>query len=134
MNAVKNSANNSKKYQVTFQLVPPHVHLRNAAERAIQTWKIHFLAGIATLDPNFPIQELDILLPQCDITLNLLRYLRRQPNLSAYASTFGNFNFKRTPLSPLGTLFGCLVDEDTDAWWGDRSSVEVEVVEGSCIC
>ena len=29
-----------KKYQVTFQLVPQHVHLRNAAERAIQTWKI----------------------------------------------------------------------------------------------
>ena len=26
-----------KKYQVTFQLFPPHVHLRNAAERAIQT-------------------------------------------------------------------------------------------------
>ena len=46
-----------KKYQVTFQLVPPHVHRQNAAERAIQTWKNHFLAGIATLDPNFPIQE-----------------------------------------------------------------------------
>ena len=28
-----------KKYQVTFQLVPPHVHLRNDAERTIQTWK-----------------------------------------------------------------------------------------------
>ena len=32
-----------KRYQLTFQLVPPHVHLRNAADRAIQTWKNHFL-------------------------------------------------------------------------------------------
>ena len=31
-----------KKYDVAFQLVPPYVHLRNAAERAIQTWKNHF--------------------------------------------------------------------------------------------
>ena len=30
-------------------------------------------------------------------------------------------------------LFGCLVDEDTGAWWGERSSVEVEVTKGSCI-
>ena len=44
------------KYQVTFQLVPLHVHLRNAAEHAIQTWKHHFLEGIGTLDLNFPIQ------------------------------------------------------------------------------
>ena len=28
----------------TFQLVPPHLHRRNAAERAIQTFKNHFIA------------------------------------------------------------------------------------------
>ena len=82
-----------KKYQGTFQLVPPHMHRQNAAERAIQIWKNHFLAGISTLYPNFPIQEWYRLIPQCDITLNLLQSSRRQPNLSAYAATFGNFNF-----------------------------------------
>ena len=92
-----------EKYQVTFQLVPPHVHRRNAAERTIQTRKTYFLAGISTLDLNLPIQEWDRLLPQCDITLNLLRSSRRQPNLSAYAATFGNFNFNQTPLAPPGT-------------------------------
>ena len=92
-----------KKYQVTFQLVSPHVHFRNAAERVIQTWKNHFLVEIATLDAKFPIQESDRLLPQCDITLNLLRSSRWQPNLSAYAATFGNFNFNQTPLAPQGT-------------------------------
>ena len=92
-----------KKYQVTFQLVLPHVHLQNAAERAIQPWKNHFLEGMATLNPNFPIQEWDRLLPQRDITLNLLQSSRRQPNISAYAATFGNFNFNLNPIAPPGT-------------------------------
>ena len=90
-------------YQVTFQLDPPHVHHRNAADRAIQKWKNHFLAGITTLDPNFPIQEWERLLLQYDITLNLLQSSHRQPNISAYSVTFGNFNFNQTPLAPPGT-------------------------------
>ena len=32
-----------------------HVHRRNAAERAIRTWKNHFLAGLASLNPRFPL-------------------------------------------------------------------------------
>jgi hypothetical protein len=28
-----------------YQLVPPHTHRRNAAERAIRTFKNHFIAG-----------------------------------------------------------------------------------------
>ena len=67
-----------KKHQVTFQLFPLHVHCRNFTERAIQTWKHNFFAWIATLDPNSPIKEWDGLLPQCDITLNLLRSSCRQ--------------------------------------------------------
>eukprot|EP00804_Cyclotella_cryptica_P007750 CCRYP_001365-RA/>CCRYP_001365-RA protein AED:0.30 eAED:0.30 QI:0/0/0/1/1/1/2/0/421 len=35
----------------TFQLVPPHVHHRNAAERAIRTFKDHFLAVLADTTP-----------------------------------------------------------------------------------
>ena len=34
-----------RKNDVDFQLVPPHVYRRNAAERAIQTFKSHFIAG-----------------------------------------------------------------------------------------
>ena len=33
---------------VNFQLVPPHVHRRNAAERAIRTFKNHFIAGLCS--------------------------------------------------------------------------------------
>jgi hypothetical protein len=31
---------------VDFQLVPPHMHRRNAAKQAIRTWKNHFIAGL----------------------------------------------------------------------------------------
>ena len=61
-----------RKNNFDFQGVPPHSHRRNAAERAIQTWKNHFCAGLATCDPNFPLTEWDLLLPQAEITLNLL--------------------------------------------------------------
>ena len=37
-----------------FQLLPPDVHLRNAAERAIRTFKAHFLAILAGVDRAFP--------------------------------------------------------------------------------
>ena len=48
-----------KKYDLTYQLVPPHIHRRNAAERAIRTFKNHLLAILASCDPNFPIAEWD---------------------------------------------------------------------------
>ena len=44
-----------KEAEITFELVPPHQHRRNAAERAICTFKNHFLAGLASCDPEFPL-------------------------------------------------------------------------------
>ena len=92
-----------KKHKVDFQLAPPNQHRRNAAERAIQTFKNHFLAGIASTNPKFPISEWDRLLEQATITLNLLRNSRINPRLSAYAFLNGNFDFNKTPLAPPGT-------------------------------
>jgi hypothetical protein len=92
-----------QKYSVAFQRVPTHVHRRNATERAIQTWKNHFCSALATCDPKFPLTEWDLLMPQADNTLNLLRSSRRQPNLLAYACLNGTFNFNQSPLAPPGT-------------------------------
>ena len=86
-----------------FQLVPPHQHRRNAAERAIRTYKNHLLAGLATCDPDFPVEEWDRLLFQCELTLNLLRTSRVNPHLSAWAYIHGVFDFNKTPLAPPGT-------------------------------
>jgi hypothetical protein len=92
-----------KKKETNFQLVPPHMHRANAAERAIQTFKNHFKAGLASVDPAFPVAEWDRLLQQAFLTLNLLRPARANPKLSAYAYIHGQFDFNKTPLAPPGT-------------------------------
>ena len=89
--------------KIDFQRVPPHQHRRNAAEKAIRTAKNHLLSGLATCDPDYPIEEWDRISLQCEITLNLLRNSRVNPNLSAYAYINGNFDFNRTPMAPPGT-------------------------------
>ena len=88
---------------VEYQLVPPHIHHRNSAERAIQTFKNHFIAGLASTAPNFPLSNWCRLLPQAELTLNLLRPSRLNPKLSAHAQLEGAFDFNRTPLAPPGT-------------------------------
>ena len=57
---------------VNFQLIPPGMHCRNAAERAIRTFKNHFIAGLCSVDKDFPLHLWDHLLPQALLTLNLL--------------------------------------------------------------
>jgi hypothetical protein len=88
---------------IDYQLSPPGIHQRNLAERAIQTWKDHFITGLCTTDPNFPLYLWDKLIPQANITLNLLHRSRLNPKLSAYAQLHGNFDFNLTPLAPPGT-------------------------------
>ena len=41
--------------RVSMEYVPPGSKCTNKAERAIATWKAHFIAGFATTDPSFPI-------------------------------------------------------------------------------
>ena len=91
------------KYKLQYQLVPPEVHRRNAAERAIRTFKNHFLSCLATCHNDFPIREWDRLLPQAILTLNMLRNSRVNTKLSAYTYLFGNYDFNRLPLAPFGS-------------------------------
>ena len=88
---------------IDFQLAPPDIHRRNSAERAIRTFKNHFIAGLTSTDPDFPIHLWDRLIEQAALTLNLLRRSHINPRLSAYAQLNGQFDFNRTPLAPPGT-------------------------------
>ena len=84
----------------TFQLVPPHLHQRNVAERAIQTFKNHFIAGMVSTHKDSPLHLWCHLLPQAIVTLNLLRPSRINPTLSAHTQLHGLFDFNATPFSP----------------------------------
>ena len=42
------------KWKVKYQLVPLDMHRRNAAERAIRTFKAQFISILAGVDDDFP--------------------------------------------------------------------------------
>ena len=84
------------------ELTPADQHRRNAAERAIQTFKGHFISVLAGVDNNFPINQWDELLPQTILTLNLLRQSNVAPNISAWAYHHGSFDYNRMPIAPMG--------------------------------
>ena len=89
-------------WRAKFQLVPPDMHRRNRAERAIRTFKDHFLAILAGVDPTFPPYLWDLLLPQAELTLNLLRQSTINEKISAWEFFHGPFDFNKTPLGPVG--------------------------------
>ena len=90
------------KYNINYQLVPSHIHCQNASEIAIQTFKAQFISILAGLADNFPRRHWYQLLPQAELTLNLLRQANIQPEISAWTYLMGAFNYDATPLGPLG--------------------------------
>jgi hypothetical protein len=109
---------------IEFQLTPVSLHRRNWAERAIQTFKNHFISGLCTTHPDFPLNLWDKLLPQAVLTLNLLRPSRINPQLSAHAQVHGNLNYDKTPLAPPGIKV--LAHETADS----RESFAVHATRG----
>jgi hypothetical protein len=87
---------------LNLELVPPGCHRRNAAEVAIRNFKSHFLSVLAGVANDFPPSLWDRLLPQTEITLNLLRQSNALPNISAYAHLSGPFDYNKMPLAPMG--------------------------------
>jgi hypothetical protein len=89
-------------WQAKFQLVPPNMHRRNRAEQAIRTFKNPFLSILAGVNAAFPPYLWDLLLPQAELSLNLLRQATLNPQISAWEFFQGPFDFNKTPLAPIG--------------------------------
>ncbi len=88
---------------MNIHLAPPHNHQVNAAKRAIATFKEHFIAGLATVNRNCPLQLWDEFLHQDKLTLNLLRFSCCDPSKSANEEVHGPYDFNKTPITPIGT-------------------------------
>jgi hypothetical protein len=88
---------------IDYKLDPPQIHRRNAAERAIRTFKNHFIVRLSSTNRNFQLNLWDKLLPQALISLNLLRGLRINSRISSHTQLHGVFDYNRTPLAPPGT-------------------------------
>ena len=85
-----------------WELVPVGIRRRNVAEKTTQTFKGHFKSILCGVANNFPLNKWDTLLPQAELTCNLLHQSNIAPNVSAQAYTFGHHDFNRIPLASLG--------------------------------
>ena len=88
---------------IKVDLVPPHQHRRNKAERAIRTFKNHFIAMLAGVHPSFPMHAWNQLLDQAEITVNMLRPATNHPRMSAWEALNGKYDFDAHPMAPPGT-------------------------------
>ena len=71
--AIKHINQYLSENECKLQLVEPHNHRVNAAERAIQTFMDAFIAALATTDVGFPLKLWNKLTPQVQSCLNLMR-------------------------------------------------------------
>eukprot|EP00957_Ditylum_brightwellii_P021886 1650480-Ditylum_brightwellii.AAC.1 len=85
------------------------------------------MAGLATCNPNYPITEWDRLIDQANLTLILLQTSQTNPNLSAYAYIFGQYNFNAHPLTPPGTQ--AIIHKKI----GTQGSFDYNGVEGTAV-
>eukprot|EP00804_Cyclotella_cryptica_P025595 CCRYP_002824-RC/>CCRYP_002824-RC protein AED:0.35 eAED:0.35 QI:0/-1/0/1/-1/1/1/0/432 len=108
-------------YKFEVELVPPGCHRRNAAEVAIRNFKSHFLSVLAGVATTFPPSLWDRLLPQTEITLNLLRQSNATPTVSAYAHLCGPFNYNKMPLAPMGCAVQVHEKADKRGTWASHS-------------
>ena len=74
-NECSDAARNCIKHteNIKLLLVLPHMHRVNAAEKAIDIFKRHFITGLATVNPNFSLHSWCRLLPLATTILNLLQ-------------------------------------------------------------
>ncbi len=93
----------SQSPTISVEKCPPGMHRASGAERAIRTWKNHFLATLATTDPDFPASLWADLLPHTEVTLNSVRASASNPDISAYHQVHGHpFDFRAHPFAPAG--------------------------------
>ncbi len=89
--------------KMNVELVLPGCHQQNVAEVAIHNFKSHFLSILAGVADDFPQHLWDQLLPQTEITLNLIWQLNATLTVSAYAQLSGPFDYNKMPLTPMGS-------------------------------
>ena len=71
--------------EMDWELVPVGMRRRNAAEKTTQNIKGHFKSILYGVADNFPTSKWDHLIPQADLTCNLLHQSNVAPKVSAHA-------------------------------------------------
>ena len=79
------------KHKNKLELVPPHDHHTNPAEKCIDTFKCHFISGLSNMNLNLPLHLWYHILPQCQDTLNMMRTSRLHPHMSSFTPCWAQF-------------------------------------------
>jgi hypothetical protein len=74
------------------------------------------------VDKDCSLQLWDDFLPQVELTLNLLRFSRRDPTKSANEEVNGKFDYNKMPLAPLGTKGLVYEDPAVHASWAPHGT------------
>jgi hypothetical protein len=108
---------------MTFHPVPPHDHQCNQTEKAIQTFKGHFISILCGTDKDFPLHLWSQLLPQAEDTLNMLRTAQLQPTISAYTYLWGQHDYNANPFAPVGCKVEAHVTPTIRETWAPHTAM-----------
>ena len=103
--------------QATYQKVALHCHQPNAAEKAIQTVKYHYIPGLASTDAHFLKHSWDDLLPLTEFTLNMLWPMEMNFKTLAYIYLSGKHNYNSITLVPPKWKVLCFDDPTEHQAW-----------------
>lgn len=107
--------------KVSYNLTPVDIHRANKAERAIETLKDHFIAGMASVDPAFPLIHSAHCLFQVEVTLAMMRPCAYNPSISTYEAWWGRpWDWNAHPMGPIGTMVVKHVSPSARPSWGVR--------------
>jgi hypothetical protein len=114
---------NTYKTQL-INLATPDNKRANRAERIMDIIKPHIISTIAGCDHDFPMKTWDKLLPQIEITVNLLlRSSHVDPQLSCYGAIFGAYDFMNHPMAPAGVKVMKYRHPDKRQTWEHKSTL-----------
>jgi hypothetical protein len=108
--------------KMKYQLIPPHDHRQNIAEKAIQVFKAHVISILCSPDKTFPLHLWNRLLEQAEHTLNMLRMSRMTPSVSAYAYLWGKQNYNANLFTPLGCKVEAHVTPGNQETWAPHTA------------
>ena len=122
MESKKKFSGSITRYQnVAIDITPVGQHRRNKAERAIRTYKNHFIATLAGVDPECPLELWPEFLEQIGFTLNLMR--TSPSGISAWARLHGAVDLNKCPIAPLGIKVVAHVPVRDRTSWDNQSEL-----------
>ena len=104
-----------------LRLVEPNDHRANAAERAVQTFKTHFISGLCIGDRDFPTILWSRLVNQAARSMNMLQTSRVYPKLSTDHVLEGVHDSNKKPWAPPATLAPILNAPNVRASWEQQA-------------